>query len=75
MPDSNQMFGKSSGDTPDFFIFVRRKNRISKNFRLQVFDRFGLDTTRLFLEKLVNMSECDTNLVPSLAQELMCRIS
>ena len=21
MPDSNQMFGKSSGDTPDFFFF------------------------------------------------------
>ena len=23
MPDSNQMFGKSSGDTPDFYVYLK----------------------------------------------------
>ena len=25
MPDSKQMFGKSSGDTPEFFLYVMGK--------------------------------------------------
>ena len=25
MPDSNQMFGKSSGDTPDFLFYLNSK--------------------------------------------------
>ena len=44
MPDSNQMFGKSNGDTPDFLFFnlcggmpigVRE---IKKNFRVKHFE-------------------------------------
>ena len=31
MPDSNQMFGKSSGDTPDFIFFILRMNNNCKS--------------------------------------------
>ena len=36
MPDSNKMFGKSSGDTPDFYILKWYLRKFEWNFQMHI---------------------------------------
>ena len=51
MLDSNQMFEKSSGDTPDFFVVVAR---FSKSWDL---DTRRSENSALFSRKIVSQSK------------------
>ena len=40
MPDSNQMFGKSSGDTPDFFDLLCKNIGFARFIKKYTYEKF-----------------------------------